>query len=320
MSPHLCLLFISLLVPLIQAQSSTTIKARYLYGNATYNGLTIPYRYFVPEGYSSANKYAIITFLHGIGERGSDNDKQLVRAPIILANDTVQSMYKFFIIAPQCPGNLEWQKNSTLRAAVKKAQDDIIARYPAIDGTNLRFIMGLSLGSFGTWTSANQFSGVYKKAVPMAGGYASISAANFRQTKVWAFHSLDDTTVEYSTTNNTVNKLRLDGQTVKFDNPNYGHVIDEYVLRNYPVIDWLFAGTGTGLPTNPGSNPSPSNAQPSSTTSPTGANTPTDSNSPQVTSPSTNTPVLAGDLRASNAMHNTVALTTTAVLIIVSLL
>jgi predicted peptidase len=32
-----------------------------------------------------------------------------------------------------------------------------------------RLIMGLSLGSFGTWTTVNQFPGVYKKAVPMAG-------------------------------------------------------------------------------------------------------------------------------------------------------
>jgi predicted peptidase len=101
MSPHLSILFAFLLVPLIHAQSSTVIRARYLYGNATYNGLTIPYRYFVPEGYSAANKYAIVTFLHGIGERGSDNAQQLVRAPLILANDTVQSMYKFFVIAPQ---------------------------------------------------------------------------------------------------------------------------------------------------------------------------------------------------------------------------
>lgn len=101
MSPHLCVLFLSLLLPLIQAQSSDVIKARYLYGNATVDGLTIPYRYFVPEGYSSSNKYAIITFLHGIGERGSDNTQQLIRAPLILANDTVQAKYKFFIIAPQ---------------------------------------------------------------------------------------------------------------------------------------------------------------------------------------------------------------------------
>jgi predicted peptidase len=84
-----------------QGQTTAVIKARYLRGNVTYGDVTIPYRYYVPQNYSSANKYAIITFLHGIGERGSDNDKQLIRAPIILANDTVQSMYKFFIIAPQ---------------------------------------------------------------------------------------------------------------------------------------------------------------------------------------------------------------------------
>ncbi len=89
------------LVCAIDAQTTAQIKARYLYGNVTYGTVTIPYRYYVPQNYSSANKYAIITFLHGIGERGSNNDQQLIRAPLILANDTVQSMYQFFIIAPQ---------------------------------------------------------------------------------------------------------------------------------------------------------------------------------------------------------------------------
>ncbi len=38
---------------------------------------------------------------------------------------------------------------------------------------------------------------------------------------------------------------------VKFDDPNAGHPVDELILRNYPVIDWLFGDTGTGLPSNP---------------------------------------------------------------------
>ncbi len=93
------LLFI---LPLIQSETIDEIKARYSYGSTVVdNTYTIPYRYFVPQNYLSNNKYAIITFLHGGGENGNDNQLQLLRAPIVLANDTTQSMYKFFIVAPQ---------------------------------------------------------------------------------------------------------------------------------------------------------------------------------------------------------------------------
>jgi predicted peptidase len=96
------LVFVLSVVPaLVNAQTVSEIIARYNSSSTTYQGLTIPYRYYVPKNYSPSNKYAIITFLHGAGERGIDNVKQLVRTPIILANDTVQSLYKFFIVAPQ---------------------------------------------------------------------------------------------------------------------------------------------------------------------------------------------------------------------------
>ncbi len=97
-------LLLFILPCLIHASGFQTIdetKAKYLYANMSIDDRTIPYRYFVPEGYSPENKYAIITFMHGIGEHGTDNEKQLLRAPIVLANDTTQSLYKFFIVVPQ---------------------------------------------------------------------------------------------------------------------------------------------------------------------------------------------------------------------------
>jgi predicted peptidase len=38
---------------------------------------TMPYRLLLPENYDAAKDYPVIFFLHGSGERGDDNEKQL---------------------------------------------------------------------------------------------------------------------------------------------------------------------------------------------------------------------------------------------------
>ena len=37
----------------------------------------MPYRFLVPTGYSAANSYPLIVFLHASGERGTNNTSQL---------------------------------------------------------------------------------------------------------------------------------------------------------------------------------------------------------------------------------------------------
>ena len=41
------------------------------------NGKVLPYRILYPEDYDSTKKYHVVLFLHGAGERGNDNEKQL---------------------------------------------------------------------------------------------------------------------------------------------------------------------------------------------------------------------------------------------------
>ena len=43
-----------------------------------YNGNTLRYRILYPVNYDKNKKYPLLLFLHGAGERGNDNEKQLI--------------------------------------------------------------------------------------------------------------------------------------------------------------------------------------------------------------------------------------------------
>jgi len=66
-------------------------------------GNVLQYRLFKPAGYDPAKKYPVILFLHGAGERGGDNTKQ-VRDALHFTKESVQKDHPAFVIAPQCPG------------------------------------------------------------------------------------------------------------------------------------------------------------------------------------------------------------------------
>ncbi|MBN1130700.1 MAG: hypothetical protein JXA71_17055, partial [Chitinispirillaceae bacterium] len=68
---------------------------------STSTSVTLPYRLFVPNNYSAANRYPLLTALHGHGERGTDNVGQFafgIAKPWIA--DSVQARVPHFILAP----------------------------------------------------------------------------------------------------------------------------------------------------------------------------------------------------------------------------
>src|SRR5688572_10305354 len=63
---------------------------------------TLPYRILYPLNYDAGIKYPVIFFLHGAGERGNDNEKQLTHGAKFFLQDDVRTKYPAFVIFPQC--------------------------------------------------------------------------------------------------------------------------------------------------------------------------------------------------------------------------
>ena len=67
------------------------------------DGKTLNYRFLKPKGYDAAKKYPLVLFLHGAGERGTDNVAQLRHGASLFLKPEVREKFPCFVVAPQCP-------------------------------------------------------------------------------------------------------------------------------------------------------------------------------------------------------------------------
>ena len=74
------------------------------------DGKILPYRILLPKNFQSGNRYPLVLFLHGSGERGSDNEAQLTHGGKLFLQDEVREKYPAIVVFPQCSANSSWAK------------------------------------------------------------------------------------------------------------------------------------------------------------------------------------------------------------------
>ena len=164
------------------------------YKAATYNngGESLPYRFLLPENYSSEKEYPLIIFLHGAGERGDDNELQLFHGSDLFLDKKFREKYPAIVVFPQCPLEGYWAtildrpeslkfeysenpKNNSILSLVEKIIDDFIQKY-RVDKQRI-YIGGLSMGGMGT------FEMVYRNPRMFAAAFAICGGANPKISK-----------------------------------------------------------------------------------------------------------------------------------------
>ena len=257
--------YISLLLCIITLQisaqqvSSEALKA-FEAKTYSYKGKELPYRILYPENFDTSKKYPLHLFLHGAGERGSDNQAQLVHGSDLFVK--MNEQYPAVVIFPQCPKGDYWAD-----VEVTRGENQNVFKYPAsptptwamqavttlleetleesyIDHNRI-YLGGLSMGGMGTYELLASKPDTFAAATAICGGgYPANTARWAQQTPVWIFHGEVDAVVPVIYSQLMVESLLQNGQTPRFSlYPNVNHDSWTNAFNEPDFFSWVYGHT-----------------------------------------------------------------------------
>lgn len=211
----------------------------------------LPYRLFKPANYNPTNQYPLVVFMHGAGERGSDNSRQLSVWPsaMVFADARNQAKNPSFMIAPQCPNNASW--DSTRGDQIMAILDGLKSEF-SID-SNRVYVTGLSMGGFGSWYYINLYPSLFAAAAPIASSWDNyFQDVDTRGIPVWTFYGVGDSSP--SATRVGVGNLRRAGYNIIYtDYANGAHNVWDDAYNTPALLTWMYSQRrGTNSSTGPG--------------------------------------------------------------------
>lgn len=199
------------------------------------NDRTLPYRLLKPAKVEDGKRYPVVLFLHGAGERGSDNQSQLKFLPTWLSEKPLRTKYPCYLIAPQCPsrrtwGTLLWSDDpntydddpSPEMRAAKQILEKVIDEH-SVDPDRV-YLTGLSMGGFGSWEMAARWPDRFTAVAPICGGGDPSRAEALAKLPIWAWHGGADNVVPPERSRQMVEAVRNAGGDIKYTElPDVGH-------------------------------------------------------------------------------------------------
>jgi predicted peptidase len=253
-TPIILLLFYSLFV---KAQDKTLFeKQLFIMGEDT-----LLCRILTPLGFSPTKKYPLVIFLHGSGERGDDNEKQLVWGADLFLDSVNRSRYPAIVLFPQCPINESWSNN--LRTEIKdslggfrpdtiaKARNpmhlllhfiDTLAASGGIDKQRI-YVGGLSMGGFGTFEILWRRPDLFAAAFPICGGGSPEKVNRYApKLPIWVFHGDADQVVPVSNSRIMVDALKKAKMSVTYtEYAGVNHDSWKNAFAEPRLLEWLFS-------------------------------------------------------------------------------
>jgi predicted peptidase len=215
------------------------------------DGQKLPYRLLKPAKVEDGTRYPLVIFLHGAGERGTDNEKQLVHGvPQFVAN---REKYPCFLIAPQCPDGKKWVEVDWSADAhtLPKDPGEVGQLTLALIEQSLKdlpvdpkrvYLTGLSMGGYGTWDILARRPELFAAAAPVCGGADEATATKIKDIPVWVFHGAKDGAVKVARSRNMVAALEKAGGKPKYtEYPDVGHNSWDPAYKDPEFYEWLFA-------------------------------------------------------------------------------
>lgn len=199
-------------------------------------------------------RYPLVLFLHGAGERGNDNAKQLKYLPTWLADPALRRRHPCFVLAPQCRMDECWvdvswaDEQSDPQSAMPTV--DLSAAAAALEETIAReqvdpdriYLTGLSMGGYGAWDLATRMPDRFAAMLPVCGGGDERTAARIAELPIWCFHGDADTAVPVVRSRTMIAAVQAaGGRPIYSELAGVGHDSWTPAYRDGFVLDWLFS-------------------------------------------------------------------------------
>ncbi len=194
-------------------------------------GDTLLYRYLTPENLKSNKKYPLVIFLHGSGERGSDNQAQLFHGGEMFLNPVNREKYPAYVIFPQCPAGVPGAYNHVLEtlqpegmpenppiSPLMQTLKELIDSYidmPTVDNRRV-YIIGLSMGGMATYDMVARFPDTFAAAIPICGSVNPKRLAAAKDVSFRIFHGDADKSVTPRGSREAYKALRTAGADVEY--------------------------------------------------------------------------------------------------------
>ena len=221
---------------------------------------SLPYRLLLPENYDASKKYPLVFFMHGAGERGNNNEAQLMHGAKLFMQADVRKQYPAIVVFPQCSRESFWAAIDYKRDSLNKPMfnfnasqepsiamklantllHEIIAKYPV--QKKKIYVGGLSMGGMGTFEIVARNPGLFAAAFPICGGGDPSTAKKLKKTNWWVFHGAKDDVVPPAYSQEMVSALQAGKAKVKFTlYPNANHNSWDAAFAEPELLPWLFS-------------------------------------------------------------------------------
>jgi predicted peptidase len=242
------LIFVLFFTPFLNAQNEFA-KASYSDGKDT-----IHYRLLIPDNYDANLRYPLVVSLHGSGERGYDNEKQLVYIKDLFLDSLNRKKYPCFVFAPQCPPSpMKWSMTDRFIEPVSLPEEPSLPMKLVIQTINELqqkysineekiYITGLSQGGCGVYDIIMRNPGLFAAAAPICGWGDTSKAATITHMPIWIFHGDSDNVVSVNHSRNMVYALKNAGghpKYTEYPNVNHGSWLNAYKEPDF--LEWMFS-------------------------------------------------------------------------------
>lgn len=236
-------------------------RSHFLERSVTVGNRVYRYRVWLPARYTKLHHWPVVLYLHGSGERGDDNLRQL-SVGLGPAVEKYGERYKTIVVFPQCRMGEEWYGEMESQALA--ALEQTIREF---HGDRRRvYLTGISMGGAGAWYMARHRR-KWAAVVPVCGEVARAADDPFPsdpppdiarivgaldpfaamaeavgKTPVWEFHGSDDDVIPVTQSRSMFAALKRIGGNVRYtEYPGTGHDIWDTVYSNSDLVHWLLA-------------------------------------------------------------------------------